>query len=106
MTLTLEEQHEINDLDHDTLTHRHVTFTCGHERDYNDMSACQKQWLENNMVCPVCEYRKYAHAWATVADHYGNPKILAVALAHKGDYVEEDMRIHPELWSDINEATA
>lgn len=33
MALTIEEQHETNDLDHDILATREVTFICGHKRD-------------------------------------------------------------------------
>lgn len=43
MALTIEEQHETNDLDHDILATREVTFICGHKRVYEDISACQKK---------------------------------------------------------------
>lgn len=46
MALTIEEQHETNDLDHDILATREVTFICGHKRVYEDISACQKSWME------------------------------------------------------------
>lgn len=42
MALTIEEQHETNDLDHDILATREVTLICGHKRVYEDISACQK----------------------------------------------------------------
>lgn len=45
MALTIEEQHETNDLDHDILATREVTFICGHKRVYEDISACQKSCL-------------------------------------------------------------
>ena len=41
MALTIEEQHETNDLDHDILATREVTLICGHKRVYEDISACQ-----------------------------------------------------------------
>lgn len=39
MALTIEEQHETNDLDHDILATREVTLICGHKRVYEDISA-------------------------------------------------------------------
>lgn len=47
MALTIEEQHETNDLDHDILATREVTFICGHKRVYEDISACQKSWVND-----------------------------------------------------------
>ena len=52
MALTIEEQHETNDLDHDILATREVTFICGHKRVYEDISACQKSWMERCHRCP------------------------------------------------------
>ena len=56
MALTIEEQHETNDLDHDILATREVTFICGHKRVYEDISACQKSWMERCQRCPNCQY--------------------------------------------------
>lgn len=59
MALTIEEQHETNDLDHDILATREVTFICGHKRVYEDISACQKAGSTTAMTsiaacpCPV-----------------------------------------------------
>ena len=52
MALTIEEQHETNDLDHDILATREVTLICGHKRVYEDISACQKSWMERCQRCP------------------------------------------------------
>ena len=41
MALTIEEQHETNDLDHDILATREVTLI------YEDISACQKSWVND-----------------------------------------------------------
>ena len=58
MALTIEEQHETNDLDHDILTTREVTFICGHKRVYEEISACQKSWMERCQRCPNCQYKR------------------------------------------------
>lgn len=58
MALTIEEQHETNDLDHDILATREVTFICGHKRVYEDISACQKSWMERCQRCPNCQYKR------------------------------------------------
>lgn len=47
MALTIEEQHETNDFDHDILATREVTLICGHKRVYEDISACQKSWVND-----------------------------------------------------------
>lgn len=56
MALTIEEQHETNDLDHDILATREVTFICGHKRVYEDISACQKSWMERCQRWVVPEF--------------------------------------------------
>lgn len=58
MALTIEEQHETNDLDHDILATREVTFICGCKRVYEDISACQKSWMERCQRCPNCQYKR------------------------------------------------
>lgn len=58
MALTIEEQHETNDLDHDILTTREVTFICGHKRVYEEISACQKSWMERCQRCPECQRQR------------------------------------------------
>ena len=56
--LTAAETHEINDLDYDILTTREITFTCGHKRVYEDISACQKSWMERRCLCPDCQRKQ------------------------------------------------
>lgn len=51
---TIEETREINELDHDILITRTVTYPCGHTRTYGKISACQKHWMEHRTLCPEC----------------------------------------------------
>lgn len=61
MALTIEEQHETNDLDHDILATREVTFICGHKRVYEDISACQKSWMNAANGAPTASTSATRH---------------------------------------------
>ncbi|PWG66727.1 hypothetical protein [Bifidobacterium callitrichidarum] len=53
--LTTDELLEVLGDDTDTLTTREVTFTCGHTRICEDISACQKDYLERHELCLACK---------------------------------------------------
>lgn len=37
---------------------REVTFICGHKRVYEEISACQKSWVERCRRCPECQRQR------------------------------------------------
>ena len=80
MALTIEEQHETNDLDHDILTTREVTFICGHKRVYEDISACQKSWMERCQRCPNCQYKRDKAYVEKLSAEINSPELLEMWL--------------------------
>lgn len=73
----------------------HITFTCGHERTMDDMSACQKGFLERYGICPACQYHRTLRVRSAYADQYGWEHASDIRMP---DCVAEDMRQHPELY--------
>lgn len=80
MALTIEEQHETNDLDHDILTTREVTFICGHKRVYEEISACQKSWMERCQQCPNCQYKRDKAYVEKLSAEINSPELLEMWL--------------------------
>jgi len=80
MALTIEEQHETNDLDHDILATREVTFICGHKRVYEDISACQKSWMERCQRCPNCQYKRDKAYVEKLSAEINSPELLEMWL--------------------------
>lgn len=80
MALTIEEQHETNDLDHDILATREVTFICGHKRVYEDISACQKSWMERYQRCPNCQYKRDKAYVEKLSAEINSPELLEMWL--------------------------
>lgn len=80
MALTIEEQHETNDLDHDILTTREVTFICGHKRVYEEISACQKSWMERCQRCPNCQYKRDKAYVEKLSAEINSPELLEMWL--------------------------
>lgn len=80
MALTIEEQHETNDLDHDILAAREVTFICGHKRVYEDISACQKSWMERCQRCPNCQYKRDKAYVEKLSAEINSPELLEMWL--------------------------
>ena len=80
MALTIEEQHETNDLDHDILATREVTLICGHKRVYEDISACQKSWMERCQRCPNCQYKRDKAYVEKLSAEINSPELLEMWL--------------------------
>lgn len=80
MALTIEEQHETNDLDHDILATCEVTFICGHKRVYEDISACQKSWMERCQRCPNCQYKRDKAYVEKLSAEINSPELLEMWL--------------------------
>ena len=80
MALTIEEQHETKDLDHDILATREVTFICGHKRVYEDISACQKSWMERCQRCPNCQYKRDKAYVEKLSAEINSPELLEMWL--------------------------
>lgn len=89
MALTIEEQHETNDLDHDILATREVTFICGHKRVYEDISACQKSWMERCQRCPNCQYKRYKAYAEKLSAEINSPELLEMWLKEAKAWFDE-----------------
>ena len=53
---------------------------CGHKRVYEDISACQKSWMERCQRCPNCQYKRDKAYVEKLSAEINSPELLEMWL--------------------------